>query len=78
MDEPQPRDQDPLRAWGKREGYFRVRLRLLTADEGGRSSGIADGYRASWNFDADRQTEPLVIHDAPLLIEGTPRISTEG
>ena len=76
MDEAQPRDQDPLRAWGRREGYLRVQLRLLTAAEGGRRSGIADGYRASWTFEAERQTEPLVVHDAPLLIEGGPQLST--
>jgi translation elongation factor EF-Tu-like GTPase len=64
-----PRDQDPLRAYGEREGYFRVRLRLLTQGEGGRRSGVADGYRFSWNWDETTEEGALVIHDGPLLVE---------
>jgi translation elongation factor EF-Tu-like GTPase len=55
------------------EGYFRARLRVLTPDEGGRSTPILSGYRSCWDIGATFQGEPC-LNDAPLLIEGNDRI----
>ena len=53
---------------GSAEGYVRVRLRLLTADEGGRKTPIADGYRACWDIGTVEDGKPC-FNDAPLLLE---------
>lgn len=44
---------------------MRVRLRLLTEEEGGRQHGIAVGYRASWRLGSDGEP-PNMVHDAPI------------
>jgi hypothetical protein len=50
-------------------GYIRARLRLLTADEGGRRTPIGSGYRSHWAFPPDVHDER---HDAPLTLESGP------
>jgi elongation factor Tu len=51
------------------DGFIRVRVRLLTTDEGGRRGPIADGYRASWNIGSRTDTGESMLNDAPLLLE---------
>ena len=46
-------DENERAHWEQREqerGFIRVRIRLLTTEEGGRQGPIADGYRASWDI----------------------------
>jgi translation elongation factor EF-Tu-like GTPase len=51
------------------DGFIRVRVRLLTTEEGGRLGPIADGYRASWNLGNRAGKGERMINDAPLLLE---------
>jgi hypothetical protein len=65
-------DANERARWERREredGFLRVRLRLLTSDEGGRRGPIAGGYRASWNIGSRVQSDDWTISDAPLLLE---------
>lgn len=65
-------DANERARWEQREredGFLRVRLRLLTTDEGGRRGSIADGYRASWSIGTRAQSDDWTISDAPLLLE---------
>jgi hypothetical protein len=58
--------------WERREreqGFVRVRLRLLTTNEGGRQGPIFDGYRASWDIGNLSESGEWTINDAPLLFE---------
>ena len=50
-------------------GYIRARLRLVAAEDGGRQTPIASGYRSRWAFPPEVHTEN---HDAPLTIESGP------
>lgn len=56
---------------GRIDGYWRVRLRLRTASDGGRPYPIVSGWRASWDFGERTDDGVTVVHDAPLLIEGS-------
>lgn len=48
--------------------YFRVTLRLLAADEGGRKGPIFSDYRPSWNLGNTWQGEPT-INDGRVFLE---------
>ena len=51
---------------GRRHGYIRARLRLLTTQQGGRRSPISSGYRSCWRFPPEVHAE---MHDGPLVLE---------
>jgi translation elongation factor EF-Tu-like GTPase len=58
--------------WERRErdqGFLRVRVRLLTTEEGGRQSPIFDGYRAAWDIGNLSESGEWTTKDAPLLFE---------
>ncbi|MFZ2502751.1 MAG: hypothetical protein WAW88_08795 [Nocardioides sp.] len=65
------RDLERWRHWGRKYGFVRARLRLLTTDEGGRRTAILSGYRSCWGFPSEVHDE---MHDGPLLIEGQSHI----
>jgi hypothetical protein len=65
-------DENERAHWEQREqerGFLRVRIRLLTTEEGGRQGPIADGYRASWDIGNVTESGEWTINDAPLLLE---------
>lgn len=58
--------------WTAREaddGYIRARLRLLSTEDGGRTTPIASGYRSHWGFPPDVHPD---AHNAPLTKESGP------
>lgn len=66
-------DENERAHWARIErdrGFIRVRVRLLSADEGGRKGPIDDGYRASWGISNRSEEGEWTISDAPLLLEG--------
>jgi len=54
-------------------GFIRVRLRLLTAEEGGRSRPIYSDYRASWDIGNTYEGE-WTVNDAPLVLEDVDKL----
>ena len=75
------RPVDDTEWWLKYErehGCIRARLRVLTADEGGRLGPIFAGYRPDWNIgNLDDNGRPT-INGAPLLIEGADEVPPGG
>lgn len=59
---------DRLREYEDEHGYVRVRLTLISTEDGGRQTPIASGYRSCW--DVSRAGDQSLLTDAPLLIEG--------
>ena len=64
-------------SWEAQNGYYRARLRVMGADEGGRSHPVFTGYRATWAISAEEDQEHIV-QDAPLVIEGHEQITPGG
>jgi len=60
--------RDEFNAELKLEGGYRVMVRLLREDEGGRKTALSgEGeYRANWTFDSD---DPSDQKGAPMLID---------
>jgi elongation factor Tu len=55
----------------REHGFVRVRVRLLTAAEGGRRGPIADGYRADWDIGNRAESGERTINGAPVLLEAS-------
>jgi hypothetical protein len=60
---------DRLREYEDEHGYVRVRLTLISTEDGGRQAPIASGCRSC--RDVSRAGDRSSPTDAPLLIEGT-------
>jgi hypothetical protein len=60
-------DLDRLRAYEDEHGYVRVRLTLVSTQDGGRRGPIASGYRSCW--DVSPEGGQSLLTDAPLLTE---------
>jgi len=54
-------------AVGRANGFVRVRLRLLTHEEGGRQRGICSGYFPTWRW---KHLPPGAHEMAAVVIEG--------
>jgi hypothetical protein len=54
-------------------GFIRVRLMLLTPDEGGRSRPVFSDYRASWDIGNTYEGQ-WTVNDAPLVFEDVEKL----